>query len=78
MELVARLVMLDGQPVLHESVLHELPSDAVTVQRWNIRASGHWYDFTLRVPQLPGFSRRFAGRMETGAPSTTDPAQYPY
>ncbi len=68
----------DGQPVLHESVLHELPSDAVTVQRWNIRASGHWYDFTLRVPQLPGFSRRFAGRMETGAPSTTDPAQYPY
>ncbi|MEI8326264.1 MAG: phospholipase C, phosphocholine-specific [Betaproteobacteria bacterium] len=65
----------DGQPVLHESVLHELPSDAVTVQRWNIRASGHWYDFTLRVPQLQGFSRRFAGRMETGAPSTTDPAQ---
>ena len=60
----------DSQPVLHE-----VPSYGVTVQRWNIQASGHWYDFTLRVPQLPAFSRRFAGRMETGAPSTTDPAQ---
>ncbi len=59
----------DSQPVLHE-----LPTYGVMVHRWNIQASGHWYDFTLRVPQVPGFSRRFAGRMETGAPSTSDPA----
>jgi phospholipase C len=59
----------DTQPVRHE-----VASYGVTVQTWKIESSGHWYDFTLRVPQLPGFSRRFAGRMETGAASTSDPA----
>jgi phospholipase C len=59
----------DTQPVRHE-----VASYGVTVQTWKIAASGHWYDFTLRVPQLPGFSRRFAGRMETGAASISDPA----
>ncbi len=42
---------------------------------WQIQQSGYWYDFTLRVPELAGFSRRFAGRMETGQASITDPAQ---
>ena len=43
--------------------------------RWQIQQSGYWYDFTMRVPELAGFSRRFAGRMETGQASITDPAQ---
>jgi phospholipase C len=42
---------------------------------WQIQQSGYWYDFTLRVPELAGFRRRFAGRMETGQASITDPAQ---
>jgi phospholipase C len=41
---------------------------------WQIRQSGYWYDFTARVPKLAGFNRRFAGRMETGKPSISDPA----
>ena len=51
-----------------------LPARSVAEQTWQIAGSGHWYDFTLRVPQWAGFSRRFAGRMETGAPSISDPA----
>jgi len=39
---------------------------------WNLAASGHWYDFTV---QSPGFSRRFAGRMETGENGVSDPAK---
>lgn len=33
-----------------------------------------WYDLSVRVPQLAGWSRRFAGHVETGAPSISDPA----
>lgn len=39
-----------------------------------LHRSGHWYDFTVTVSGLGGFSRRFAGRMETGKPSISDPA----
>ena len=39
-------------------------------------ASGGWYDFSVRVNGQADWSRRFAGRMETGADSTSDPAMY--
>lgn len=41
---------------------------------WPVDASGGWYDFTVTVAALPGYARRCAGRMETGAPSVSDPA----
>lgn len=41
---------------------------------WPLAASGNWYDFTLRIDGVAGFSRRFAGRLETGRDSTSDPA----
>ncbi|UAY57473.1 phospholipase C, phosphocholine-specific [Arachidicoccus terrestris] len=33
----------------------------------------HWYDFTLRVNNKDQYARRFAGHVETGKPSMTDP-----
>lgn len=33
-----------------------------------------WYDLSVRVSQLAGWSRRFAGHLETGEPSISDPA----
>lgn len=44
------------------------------VRRWPLDASGSWYDFTLMVATLPGYTRRFAGRLETGRDSVSDPA----
>jgi len=41
---------------------------------WPLHRSGHWYDFTAAVVELPGFTRRFAGRVETGRASISDPA----
>ena len=41
-----------------------------------LSASGGWYDFSLRVNGQADWSRRFAGRMETGADSTSDPAMH--
>ncbi|HEK20814.1 MAG TPA: phospholipase C, phosphocholine-specific [Bacteroidetes bacterium] len=33
----------------------------------------HWYDFTITVKGFPDFERRYAGRVETGAPGISDP-----
>ncbi len=42
--------------------------------RLSLTESYRWYDVSAKVKALPGFSRRFAGRVETGAPSVSDPA----
>ncbi len=55
-------------------VCQRVAAQAQALQRWALKSSGYWYDFTLRVPELSGFGRRFAGRMETGADSISDPA----
>ena len=56
-------------------VRYRVAAQSHAVHCCSIRPSGCWYDFTLRVAELPLFSRRFAGRMETGQASITDPAQ---
>jgi phospholipase C len=42
-----------------------------TIREWSVIASHGWYDFSV-VGEA--FERRFAGRMETGGPSFSDPA----
>ena len=41
------------------------------IREWALGASHHWYDFTVAGEH---FERRFAGRMETGMPTFSDPA----
>ena len=41
---------------------------------WSLRKSAHWYDFSVTADELPGFERRFAGRVETGKHGLSDPA----
>lgn len=41
---------------------------------WSLHQSGRWYDFSLRCDSDPSFYRRFAGRVETGEHSVSDPA----
>jgi len=36
--------------------------------------SGHWYDFTLKLQAGGSYARRFAGRVETGRDTVSDPA----
>ena len=36
--------------------------------------SAYWYDFSVRVTGQADYSRRFAGHLETGKPSISDPA----
>ncbi|WP_211444190.1 phosphocholine-specific phospholipase C [Collimonas humicola] len=50
-----------------------VPAGMQLDQHWPVGSQGNWYDFTATVP-VGGFTRRFAGRMETGAHSVSDPA----
>ncbi len=53
------------------------PLGGSVVSNWDITASDHWYDLTVMLPNDAGgggFLRRYAGHIETGAASRTDPA----
>jgi phospholipase C len=39
----------------------------------DINSSGRWYDFSLSCAEFAGFNQRFAGRMENGEDSISDP-----
>lgn len=39
----------------------------------DLQSSFGWYDFSITVEGRPGFERRYAGRVETGKHSKTDP-----
>jgi len=45
--------------------------DGDAKRRWTLIASQRWYDFTVTGQE---FERRFAGRLENGAPGFSDPA----
>jgi phospholipase C len=53
----------------------ELPprSDGVS-HRWSIEPQANWYDFSVSADLVPGWSRRFAGRLENGRDGVSDPA----
>lgn len=51
-----------------------VPAHGQAVQSWPLDASGGWYDFTLHAASSASeVKRRFAGRMETGKDSISDP-----
>jgi phospholipase C len=49
----------------------DVAPQSTSSRSWNLAASGQWYDFTVTAA---AFTRRFAGRIETGADSISDPA----
>ena len=47
---------------------------AAAEQHWELATSGQWYDFAVSCDADPGYLRRFAGRVETGKHTVSDPA----
>jgi phospholipase C len=45
-----------------------------TVPNWGVAAGNRWYDVTVISSADTAYVRRFAGHVETGAASTSDPA----
>ncbi len=58
----------------HERWTFTVPAGGQVEQHWALAGSHAWYDFTVRLAEDPSWLRRFAGRVETGNPSVTDPA----
>jgi phospholipase C len=50
-----------------------LRSGAVTTRTWSVTKTHGWYDLTVQADQDPGFSYRYAGHVENGKDSTSDP-----
>jgi phospholipase C len=44
---------------------------------WDITATHNWYSFTVHVPGAARFARTFAGHLENGRPSRSDPLLIP-
>ena len=42
-------------------------------ERFDVAAADHWFDVTVTQSALAGWSRRYAGHIETGSSSRTDP-----
>jgi phospholipase C len=40
---------------------------------WDAGKSFGWYDFSVSIKENPSFMKRFAGRVETGKESVSDP-----
>lgn len=51
-----------------------LRSNEPTALTVDTASSFGWYDFGVRLKDVPGFERRYAGRVETGAWGFSDPA----
>lgn len=67
--------------VVKANKYYATPATEITVSGGNsqtlrlpLAASHHWYDHSVRVKDLSGYSRRVAGHLETGSPSISDPA----
>jgi phospholipase C len=51
-----------------------IEAGAAAQQHWELATSGQWYDFAVACDSDPAYLRRFAGRVETGRHTVSDPA----
>jgi len=57
----------------HEVLGTEGSADASEIILWDTTRSFGWYDFSVRIKDNATFERRYAGHVETGLASMTDP-----
>jgi phospholipase C len=69
-----RLVVADNAYFGGAHWTYELPAGRNATGFWELGNSHGWYDFSATIAGDPEFLRRFAGRVETGRPSFSDPA----
>jgi phospholipase C len=68
----AQSLAITANAYAHTAVTVVVPPRGRVERAWPTTASGGWYDLTLDAGGR--WLRRLAGRLETGAPSTSDPA----
>ena len=59
----------------HEALhIYSVAAGANKKDHWVLTSSSGWYDLSVTTAEISTFLRRFAGHVETGRPSTSDPA----
>jgi phospholipase C len=58
----------------HAQHSYSVAPGASVEDRWQLMASAGWYDIFVTSVEWPAYLRRFAGHVETGRPSLSDPA----
>ena len=64
-------LVIEDKSYGYESKFLEAEKTGKTI--WKLEKSGSWYDFEVRSKDNPGFAYRYAGHIETGHSSITDP-----
>ena len=70
---IARLTVTDNAYGARERLL-VVPAGAHIDEPWVLASSHHWYDLTVTSRDDTTFARRYAGHIENGKPSISDPA----
>ena len=60
----------------HRDWVVDLALGATRSRRWSLDATRGWYDLMVTIDGHNAFRRRYAGRLETGRPSISDPAMH--
>ncbi|POR54922.1 phospholipase C [Paraburkholderia eburnea] len=70
---IARLTVTDNAYGARERLVAVAAHSRIE-EPWVLASSHHWYDLTVTSPDDSTFARRYAGHVETGRPSISDPA----
>ena len=54
--------------------IYSVAAGASAEDHWFLTANSGWYDLSVTSAEVPLYLRRFAGHIETGRPSTSEPA----
>jgi phospholipase C len=83
-ELVVDFVNNGGQPCIFQLIANKyttlripdvrVPARSRSTLRLSLAQTANWYDYSARVNGMAGWLRRFAGHLENGLPSISDPA----
>ncbi len=66
-------VKVAGNAYQHASATRNVTPEKTEVIVLPLAESFGWYDLTLTIEGAPQFTRRYAGRVETGSPLRSDP-----
>lgn len=70
----AATVSIEDNSYNNKPIVKEIPASGNGTIVLNLKKSFNWYDFNLKVKGYDSFLRRYAGHVETGKESFSDPA----
>jgi phospholipase C len=70
----AQTIQIADNAYNNGTAVKKIPASGRKTMVLNLKRSHSWYDITLRVNGYETFRRQYAGRVETGAESYSDPA----